>query len=528
MKKNLPVTDNEVTFEEELISTTDLKGAITGFNAAFEEVSGFPGDEMLGKNHNIIRHPDMPPAAFDDLWKTVKAKDHWMGIVKNRSKNGDYYWVDAYVTPIFNGQQIVGYESVRVRPKAEYVNRAKRLYQQINAGKKPRLGSLFSRFSLKNKNMLSMAAVVILTALTSQFDVVTALPFYLSVIVPILVGAAGYAVLHKWVFSSLDRALKEARKEVDNPLMAMVYTGNNDEIGQLTLVNKLAQAKLNTVLVRLRDTAGKIDSEAQETFSSQQSIMESIQSQASQTDQVATAMTEMTSSIQEVSTNASRAASTASEVDELTKASERKASTAVNSLGSLDAAFDDINSIISELEDDSNAINPIIGVISDIAEQTNLLALNAAIEAARAGEYGRGFAVVADEVRSLASRTQQSTQEISSLIQRLDQAVDKVVAGMKKTQETASSSREDISASISSVSSIKDKVQELNDLNTLIATAVEEQSAVSDDINRNVVHISSEAESVVSNANLVNTNAENLAAESNALLNMIRRFSQSG
>ncbi|MCX4191077.1 methyl-accepting chemotaxis protein [Methylophaga sp. OBS1] len=526
MKKNLPVTDNEVTFEEELISTTDLKGAITGFNAAFEEVSGFPGEEMLGKNHNIIRHPDMPPAAFEDLWNTVKAKDHWMGIVKNRRKDGDFYWVDAYVTPIFDRQQIVGYESVRIPPKAEYVKRAQTLYQQINAGKKPRLGNVFSRFGLKHKTMLSVALVSLLTMLASQLNLVAALPFFLPMIVPVLVGAGTYALLHKWVFASLDRALKEARKEVNNPLMAMVYTGNNDEIAQLSLVNKLAQAKLNTVLVRLRDTAGKIDTEARDTFSSQQSIMESIQSQASQTEQVATAMTEMSSSIQEVSSNASKAASTASEVDELTKSSERKASTAVNSLGSLDTAFSDINSVISELEDDSNAINPIIGVISDIAEQTNLLALNAAIEAARAGEYGRGFAVVADEVRSLASRTQQSTQEISGLIQRLDQAVDKVVAGMKKTQETASSSREDISASITSVSIIKDKVQELNDLNTQIATAVEEQSAVSDDINRNVVRISSDAESVVSNANLVNTNAENLAGESTALLNMIRRFSQ--
>lgn len=524
MKKNFPITDNEVTFDEALISTTDLKGAITGFNGAFEKVSGFSGEEMLGKNHNIIRHPDMPPAAFADLWSTIKARKHWMGIVKNRSKNGDYYWVDAYVTPIFEGDQIVGYESVRSIPRAEDKKRAETLYQQINAGKKPRIGSLLSSLSLKNKNLLNVSVLLLVSALIAQIDVVQALPLLLNIIVPVLMGLGAYGLLQKWVFASLDKALADVREDIDNPLMAMVYSGSHDEIAQLTLVNKLAQAKLNTVLVRLRDTAGKIEGEAQQTFSSQQSIMESIRSQASQTDQVATAMTEMTSSIQEVSNNASRAATASNEVDELTKASERKASTAVSSLGSLDTAFSEINGVISELEHDASAINPIVDVISEIAEQTNLLALNAAIEAARAGEYGRGFAVVADEVRSLASRTQHSTQEISNLIQKLDTAVSKVVTNMKKTQQTAASSRDDISASITSVSSIKDKVQELNDLNTLIATAVEEQSAVSEDINRNVVHISSNADSVVTNANLVNSNAENLASESTDLLNMIRRF----
>lgn len=526
MKKNFPVTDNEKTFNEALISTTDLKGAITGFNKAFEEVSGFPGEEMLGKNHNIIRHPDMPPAAFADLWSTVKSRKHWMGIVKNRSKNGDYYWVDAYVTPVFDGDEIVGYESVRNIPKLEYVERAKQLYQQINAGKKPRLGNWLSRVSLKQKTLLSTFAVLLVTVGSTQLNLIKTLPYMLSAIVPALLGMAVYGLLQKWVFASLDKALKEARDEVDNPLMAMVYTGSNDEISQLSLINKLAQAKLNTVLVRLRDTAGKIEGEARQTFNSQQLIMESIRSQASQTEQVATAMTEMTSSIQEVSSNASRAANASNEVDELTLASERQASTAVTSLGSLDEAFSEINGVIAELEHDASAIDPIVDVITNIAEQTNLLALNAAIEAARAGEYGRGFAVVADEVRSLASRTQQSTQEISSLIQKLDSAVNKVVENMKKTQQTASSSREDISASITSVSNIKQKVQELNDLNMLIATAVEEQSAVSEDINRNVVNISTDADSVVTNASQVNNNAENLAVESTDLLNMIRRFTQ--
>ncbi|HET8806812.1 MAG TPA: PAS domain-containing protein [Methylophaga sp.] len=107
MKKNLPITDVEVPFPdgEEIISTTNLKGVITSFNETFQAISGFEYDELINKNHNVIRHPEIPPAAFDDLWKTVKTNQHWMGIIKNRVKNGNHYWVDAYVSPIVeNGE----------------------------------------------------------------------------------------------------------------------------------------------------------------------------------------------------------------------------------------------------------------------------------------------------------------------------------------------------------------------------------------------------------------------------------------
>lgn len=143
MKKNLPVTGREITLAEgqELISTTDLKGIITGYNQAFREMSGFDDEELLGKNHNVIRHPDMPPEAFEDLWQHMKLGKHWMGIVKNRSKSGDHYWVDAYVTPVMENGQVTGYESVRVRPSNEQVERAEQVYQKLQAGQKTHIGS---------------------------------------------------------------------------------------------------------------------------------------------------------------------------------------------------------------------------------------------------------------------------------------------------------------------------------------------------------------------------------------------------
>lgn len=137
MKINLPVTGQEKSYSDHIniISTTTLKGAIESINEDFLVTSGFSEEELLGKSHNIVRHPDMPAAAFADLWQTVKSGKPWMGLVKNRCKNGDHYWVNAYVTPVFHGDQITGYQSVRVKPEREYVYRAEKVYKRLNVGK---------------------------------------------------------------------------------------------------------------------------------------------------------------------------------------------------------------------------------------------------------------------------------------------------------------------------------------------------------------------------------------------------------
>ena len=129
MRRNLPVTQIERTFpaEQKLISSTDLKGIIRHCNDAFEAISGYSRAELIGQPHNIVRHPDMPPAAYKNMWDHLKAGRPWMGVVKNRCKNGDYYWVHAYVTPVAENGVVVGYESVRVKPHASDVARAARL-----------------------------------------------------------------------------------------------------------------------------------------------------------------------------------------------------------------------------------------------------------------------------------------------------------------------------------------------------------------------------------------------------------------
>ncbi|MEK1840409.1 MAG: PAS domain-containing protein, partial [Pseudomonas sp.] len=137
MRNNQPVTQREVALgpQQKLISTTDARGVITYCNDAFVDISGFNKSDLIGAPQNIVRHPDVPSAIFAHMWGALKQGKPWMGIVKNRSKNGDHYWVNAYVTPIFEGREVVGYESVRVKPTAEQIRRAEALYKRISLGK---------------------------------------------------------------------------------------------------------------------------------------------------------------------------------------------------------------------------------------------------------------------------------------------------------------------------------------------------------------------------------------------------------
>lgn len=173
MKNNQPVTQQEQDYPEGAIlaSRTDLKGIITYANRAFIEISGFTEDELIGENHNMVRHPDMPPAAFQDLWDTVHAGKPWTGIVKNRCKNGDHYWVKATVTPVVENDQVVEYMSVRVKPSRAEVQAAETLYAEINAGRaslKPkgfaRLKYALSSVSIGRKLSVAYGILIALVA----------------------------------------------------------------------------------------------------------------------------------------------------------------------------------------------------------------------------------------------------------------------------------------------------------------------------------------------------------------------------
>ncbi len=215
-----------------------------------------------------------------------------------------------------------------------------------------------------------------------------------------------------------------------------------------------------------------------------------IATQSSETEQVATAMNQMTATVQEVANNASSAAGAATNADNEAKGGKEIVLQTSNAIQQLATSVEQSAEVIHQLETDSDNIGTVLDVIKSIAEQTNLLALNAAIEAARAGEQGRGFAVVADEVRTLASRTQESTNEIQDMIEKLQTGSRNAVAVMEQGRTQAQSGVEQAKEAAESLEAITRAVGTINEMNTMIASAAEEQTSVADEMNRSIISIS--------------------------------------
>jgi methyl-accepting chemotaxis protein len=249
-----------------------------------------------------------------------------------------------------------------------------------------------------------------------------------------------------------------------------------------------------------------------------------IQEQQSQTDQLATAMNEMAATVQEVARHALDAAGAASKANDESAKGRQVVNDAVNTIDALSEAIARAAEAIQRVEADSDRIGTVLDVIRGIADQTNLLALNAAIEAARAGEQGRGFAVVADEVRTLAGRTQDSTQEIQAMIESLQTGSKEAVNLMEQSREQAQSGVEQTAKAGDALSAIADEVGRINDMNTQIASAAEEQSAVAEEINLNVVTINQVGDESAQGAEQTARASEDLASLATELQQMVGKF----
>ena len=523
MKINHPVTGRERVLSDNttIISTTDLKGIITSVNEDFIEYSGFSEAELVGKNHNIVRHPDMPPAAFADLWETLKRGEPWMGIVKNRCKNGDHYWVDAYVAPIYLDGEHVGYQSVRAKASEEDIARADKLYQGLNMGRTP----VLLRWPLSYRSQLFTAfSVLFITLLVVGW--LGGLIHTSSWLAALLIGGLG-AIYLAASFMSLPirRDAKLASKVVDNPIMQLVYAGRADENGKVFTAMRMLQARNRTIVGRVAAYAMELGLSAASLAANAEESERGIHNQNREIDELASAMHEMATTIHGVAENAIKTAKASEQADQQAKSGALVATEAIGGIDGLLNEIHDTAKVIAQLDDDSEKIGTVLTVIKTIAEQTNLLALNAAIEAARAGEQGRGFAVVADEVRTLATRTQASTAEIRQMIENLQHGVGQAVNAMSRAKDRAQHSVEQVENAAESLAEIAGEVAAIMHMNTEIATTAEQQSQVAQDMNKSIHVIRDESEETLNRAHHTAQASHHLEDTAKRLKLLIRQCS---
>ncbi|WP_145186369.1 PAS domain-containing methyl-accepting chemotaxis protein [Pseudomonas sp. URMO17WK12:I11] len=484
MRNNLPVTDRERTFpsEQRLISTTDLDSRISYCNDAFVAISGFTYDELIGQPHNLVRHPDMPAAVFGHMWDTIKQGKPWMGVVKNRAKNGDYYWVSAYVTAVYENGRISGYESVRSVPSREQIRRAEALYARLRAGKSALPWAARWRHGLGRGWPLITAGLLSAAALSW-------LPTYAAL------GVLAASLLLAWYLGEqqrdrvIRRTLAEHPKAFTSPLVALTYSDNPGLQGQLDLAIISEEARLQTALTRLVDAGVGVKSRAAQSAELSDAQAQMLDRQRSETDQSATAIAQMAATIQEVTHNVQSTAHAAGDADQLAQHGSDLAQQSLQAMGSMNEAVSDIGQAVNVLAEQTQSIGSVVDVITSIAEQTNLLALNAAIEAARAGEQGRGFAVVADEVRSLAQRTRSSTDEIHHIIASLRAGAERAVSTAQRGEQISRDSVQRVEAVQTALTGIAQAVSRITGMSQQMATASEQQSHVAEDINQQIVRI---------------------------------------
>ncbi|MGL6265386.1 methyl-accepting chemotaxis protein [Aeromonas jandaei] len=299
---------------------------------------------------------------------------------------------------------------------------------------------------------------------------------------------------------------------------------SKDEIGQLASAFNRFVERIQSVVSQVGETSNHLFSAVDKLHHLSEHYDQQMHGHSRETDQVVTAVTEMSSTAQEVAASASNAASATSDAARESDAARGVVSTAINSINRLVGEVHTASGVIEQLAQETGKIGSVVEVIRGIAEQTNLLALNAAIEAARAGEQGRGFAVVADEVRSLAGRTQQSTKEINEMLQRLQGGVKQAVDVMQASEERSQETVQEASHIASSLDSMVMAVSTINDMNIQIATAAEEQHAVSEEINKNLVAIQQIVSELTSAAVESNSTTRDLANTGDKLRKLVSQF----
>lgn len=509
MRINLPVTQQNYDFpgDELLVSSTNTKGEITHCNAAFVRVSGYSYEELIGQPHNIIRHPDMPAPAYKDMWRTIGRGEPWTGLVKNRRKNGDHYWVRANVTPIMEADHPRGYMSVRTKPSAQEAAAAEALYAQMRAEAASGRASLrLEAGALRSVGWRGVVQRLGQLPLTQRMAWML-LWLVLLAMVPDLLGMQGTAataaragllllaagaVLWRFQVAVVQGIGEASRFAADLSGCNLTGAMRADCPEPLrSLVHRLQQTQVN-----LRAVVGDVRTEVRHFTEAAAEIAQGSHDLSARTESQASSLQETAASMEELASTVRQTADTAAKVSHESEQSSQIATSGGQAVHELGASM-------RQMQQSSAKINEIVGLIEGIAFQTNLLALNAAVEAARAGEQGRGFAVVAGEVRALAQRSAGAAKEISGLI---NVTVSQIASGAQQMDHAGTT-----------IGGVVDAVQRVSALVQQITAATKEQAIGIAQVNEAVTQLDTVTQQNAALVEESTASAQNLKSSAQAL-----------